>query len=344
VAHSAAGRPPVLASQFVQADSVAQVADELYALIPGEFIAARDEQARQARADGQRQTAAEIKKLARPTASAWLVNQLVRSAASQMGRLFELGQSLHDAQRELDGDRIRELSGQRRQILAELLPVAAQLAADAGQPASASVLGEVRATLEAALADSAAGAAVKSGRLTRALAYAGLGEVDLTAAMAVLPGTTGEPASEHGKNAGGLADSVGGRQPGGRQPGGREPGARPRGSEATSPRDGTGATDASRDSKAARAREALSEAEAAAEAAGVAAAQAERLVASLGEQRQFLRRRIEHLQRELDQDSAQDAQLGREVRQAKRDLDAAARTLTTAQRRLALARERAGPG
>ena len=324
----------------MQPDSLSQAADELYALLPGDFTAARDEQAKQAKSAGQTQTAAQIKKLARPTASAWLVNQLVRSAAGQMDRLFELGQSLQDAQRDLDGERMRELSGQRRQLIAELLPEATRLATEAGQAASATVLTEVRATLEAALADPAAGTAVRSGRLTRALAYAGLGEVDLTAAMAVLPDTAAdrraggrgragqararEASAGQGKASAGLART-----------GQREP---------AHGRAGQGQGSARGDSKAQRAEEGVSAAEARAEAAEAAAAQAERRVASLGEQRQFLRRRIEHLQRELDQVTTEDAQLGREVKQAQRDLDAAARTLTAVQRRLAQARERAGPG
>jgi hypothetical protein len=330
----------------VQADSLSQAADELYALLPGDFTAARDEQAKQAKSAGQTQTAAQIKKLARPTASAWLVNQLVRSAAGQMDRLFELGQSLQDAQRELDGERMRELSGQRRQLIAELLPEATRLATEAGQPASATVLAEVRATLEAALADPAAGTAVRSGRLTRALAYAGLGEVDLTAAMAVLPdtaadrraagrGSAGQARAREARAGQGRAGQVKASAVGQARTGQREPGHG---------RAGQGQGSARGDSRAQRADEGVSAAEAGAESAQAAAAQAERRVASLGEQRQFLRRRIEHLQRELDQVTTEDAQLGREVKQAQRDLDAAARTMTAAQRRLAQARERAGPG
>lgn len=175
----------VLASRCVQAITIAEVADELYSLSPAEFTAARDEQARRVRAAGQRDLSGEIKKLARPTASAWLVNQLARQAPDELARLFDVGLALQEAQRTLAGDRLRELSSKRRQVVADLLPLAAGLAADAGQPASAGVLGEVRATLEAALADPQAGDAVRSGHLTKALAYAGLGEVDLTAALAL---------------------------------------------------------------------------------------------------------------------------------------------------------------
>ncbi len=173
----------------MQAITIAEVADELYALSPAEFTAARDERARQVRAAGHRDLAAEIKKLARPTASAWLVNQLARTAADSLSRLFEVGAALQEAQRTLAGDRLRELSAERRQVVADLIPVAAGFAADAGQPASPAVLAEVRATLEAALADPQAGLAVRSGHLTKALAYAGLGEVDLAAVVALPVGS-----------------------------------------------------------------------------------------------------------------------------------------------------------
>ena len=59
-------------------DSIANVAAELYALPPGRFRAARDERAAQAKAAGERDLAAQIRKLARPTVSAWLANQLAR--------------------------------------------------------------------------------------------------------------------------------------------------------------------------------------------------------------------------------------------------------------------------
>ncbi len=140
------------------------MADELYALPPADFIAARDERARQARAAGQRDQAAEIRKLARPTASAWLVNQLAREAPDQLARLAEVGEALEEAQRTLAGDRLRDLSGQRRQVINDMLPQVAAIARNAGQPASAATLTEVRATLEAALADAGARAAVRSGR------------------------------------------------------------------------------------------------------------------------------------------------------------------------------------
>jgi hypothetical protein len=306
------------------------VADELYALTPAEFTAARDERARQVRAAGQRDEAAAIKKLARPTASAWLVNQLGRAAPDRMDRLYELGAELQEAQRTLAGDRLRELSVQRRQVISDLLPAASDLAGQAGQPASAAVLGEVRATLEAALADADARAAVRSGRLTKSLAYAGLGEVDLTAAMALPPAPRQGNASDQAGLGAGQEASRSRRGP-----------AQGHGSVAGRGSAGHGSV-AGRGSAAERAADAVRAAQEAADEAAAALADADRGVAGVAEQRQFLRRRVSHLERELAETRATDAQLAREAKQAERTQAAATRRAAAANRRLEEARRKAG--
>jgi hypothetical protein len=315
----------------VQPVTVAAVADELYALTPVQFTAARDERARQVRAAGQRDEAAAIKKLPRPTASAWLVNQLGRAAPDRMARLYELGAELQEAQRTLAGDRLRELSVQRRQVISDLLPAASDLAGQAGQPASAAVLGEVRATLEAALADADARAAVRSGQLTKSLAYAGLGEVDLTAAMA-LPAAPRPGSARDQAASGARAEASRGR---------RGPAAW-RGSAAGGESAAGRESAAERGSSAERAADAVRAAQEAADEAAAALAEADRGVAGVAEQRQFLRRRVSHLERELADTRATDAQLAREAKQADRSHAAAARRLESAQRRLDQARRQAG--
>lgn len=311
--------PSGLRSRFVVPVTLAEVADQLYALPAAEFTAARDEQARAARASGRREDAAAIRKLARPTTSAWLVNQLSRAAADELGQLFNLGEALQEAQRTLAGDQLRDLSARRRQTLGDLVAVAASLAERAGQPPSQAVLAEVRATLEAALADAQAREAVRSGRLTKALAYAGLGEVDLTAALAL-------PAERRP-----AAGARSGRQPG--------TGRRVAGSAAAP------TTTAPEPDPAARARAAIADAESAAEAAAAAVASAANDLVAIAEQRQFLRRRITHLEGELAQAEAEDARLSDDARQTEGAKAEAARELRAAQRRLDKARKQApGPG
>ena len=345
----------------MQPVSVADAAAELYGLSPAEFTAARDERAKQARAAGQRDDAAAIKKLAKPTASAWLINQLARNAPEQIARLTEVGDALQEAQRALDGDRLRELSAERRRVVNDLLPEVRRLARQAGQPASAGVLDEVRATLEAALADAGARDAVRSGRLTRALTYAGLGEVDLTAAIAV-PASQA-PASKAPTSEAPVSEAPAGKAPASKAPAGRAA-AGPRGrgrAEAASP-DATAAAGGAHGRPARTARAgagvaaeraarpkqapaeraavaALAAAEAEADTAANALADADQRLAGVTEQRQFLRRRIQGLREQLDQATADDAQLTRDVRQAQRDRDAAARAVAGANLRLDRARQ-----
>jgi hypothetical protein len=296
----------------VQAGTLTEVADDLYGRPPGEFIAARDECARAAKADGRREDAAAIRKLARPTTSAWLVNQLSREAPDGLGRLFEVANALQEAQRTLAGDRLRELSAQRRHVVTELLPVAAAVADRAGQTASPAVLEEVRATLEAAVADNGARDAVRTGRLTRALAYAGLGEVDLTAAAALVPASPSERPGRPGR-AGRRATTPG--------PAGVGPAAEP-----------------AEPDPAALAAAALAAAESAVADAASAAGTAERELTAVSEQRQFLRRRISHLEGELAQTRQEDARLAADADRSEQSRDAAARDLRAAERRLARAR------
>ena len=52
--------------------------DDLFALPPAEFIAARDALAKRLKADGDATRAAEVKALRRPSVAAWAVNQVAR--------------------------------------------------------------------------------------------------------------------------------------------------------------------------------------------------------------------------------------------------------------------------
>lgn len=154
---------------------------DLYALAPEEFTAARDEQVRQARKQGDRERAAQLAALRRPTGSAHAVNALVRAEPALVEQLLELGAQLAAAQAGGQGEALRQLGGQRRQLVEA---VADRAAAATGAALSPAVRTEVVATLEAALADPPSAEAVRSGRLVRALSYAGFGGVDLEGAVA----------------------------------------------------------------------------------------------------------------------------------------------------------------
>jgi hypothetical protein len=177
-----------------------EIVRELYALPPADFIAARNELVRQARASGSRDVAERLRQLRRPTRSAWLVNLLASDSAS-MQRLSALGRQLRDAQTGLVGTELRNLADQRRRLFADLLDQARSFAAEAGVPVSSNVLLEVEATLQAALVDLAGALTIRNGRLVRPLSHSGFGRrprvnIERTVAVEHLHGDTPEVPAE----------------------------------------------------------------------------------------------------------------------------------------------------
>jgi hypothetical protein len=151
------------------------VADELYGLTPADFTPARQARAVEARQAGDRELAAAIRKLRRPTTGAWLVNLLRRERTDDLVALLDLGEATRQAQTSLDAEAMRRLSRERRRLVAGLAQEGRRLAAARGQAVSDAVGRQLEGTLEAAFADPDASAAVRSGRLTTALDYSGLG-------------------------------------------------------------------------------------------------------------------------------------------------------------------------
>jgi hypothetical protein len=151
-----------------------EIVRELYVLPPADFVNARNELVRRARAAGSREVAERLQQLRRPTRSAWLVN-LLASDPSAMQRLSALGRELRAAQTGLVRTELRNLAEQRRQLIADLMDRAKTHAAAAGLRLTPTVLAEVEATLQAALVDLAGALTVRNGRLVRPLSHTGFG-------------------------------------------------------------------------------------------------------------------------------------------------------------------------
>ncbi|WP_328868939.1 hypothetical protein OHT76_01950 [Streptomyces sp. NBC_00287] len=143
------------------------VADELYALRPEDFTAARNTRMAAARTAGDRALAEKIGKLRRPSLAAWVSNLLVRERPEEVQALLRLGEGLRRAHHDLDGGQLRELSGQQKTLIRALSREAGQLAAQAGHPVGEDVGREVEATLHAVLADPEAAEEWAKGRLVR---------------------------------------------------------------------------------------------------------------------------------------------------------------------------------
>ena len=165
-------------------DPLVEVAAELYALTPAEFTAARNEAAKQAKVDGDKALSERIQKVKKPSASAWVMNLLVREEPDEITQMLDVGEALQKAQADLDGDALRELNRQRRKLISVMAQKGRSLARDHGVKVSGAVAEQVEQTLHAAMVDSDAAAAVRTGMLVEPLSPEGFGGLKVANAMA----------------------------------------------------------------------------------------------------------------------------------------------------------------
>ena len=151
-----------------------QLARELYELPPEEFTAARTAAVKRLRADGDRVTAREVGTLRRPALAAWAVNLLVRERAELVEELTAMGDSLREAQAQLDGAALRDLNRQRRHLVTAVAAEVGAVASAHDHPLGAAASRQVEETVHAALVDPRAAVAVRSGLLAQPLTSTGV--------------------------------------------------------------------------------------------------------------------------------------------------------------------------
>lgn len=169
--------------------------EQLYSAAPAQFTALRGELVKQARTAGEKQLAASVGRLRKPTVAAWALNHFVRTHPEGLDELRSFAALMREAQRTLNADQLRALGRERSDRVEQASAAVAALADEQGHPLGAAVQQEVRDTLVAVIADEAAEASVRSGALVRALSYSGFGEVDLDDVIA-LGGLAGEGRGE----------------------------------------------------------------------------------------------------------------------------------------------------
>ena len=278
-------------------------AEELYALPAEEFTAARNAEVKRVRTAGDRELAAAIQRLARPSAAAALANRLVRRDAAAFEPLLELGVALRQATAALDGAQLRTLSRQQQQVVTALVRRAREVAKEDGLKVSEGTLRELDDTLRAAIADAGAAEQLMAGRLTGPLQHSGFGPTP-SGHLTVVPD---RPARS--------AQAAATAQP--------TPEAR------TEPPPDR-ATQAGR----ARAAEAVATAESALEAAVTARQGAAARVAELETSTTELRARVEQLRSELATAQTEQARAERDQTKAKDALTKASQGMRAAARRL----------
>ena len=180
---------------MTSADLLTEAVAELYSCDPGGFVERRGVLAARARAAGDAPAAKRIAGLRKPTRSAWVLNQLARSAPDAATEVAGLGEELRAAQRSLDGAALRELSLRRRQLIDALARQA--FTVSGVQSPSAGLRDEVTATLGAAVADPQFAEQLREGALTEAAHRDGFGSAaaSAVAVLASFPGRAHSPAA-----------------------------------------------------------------------------------------------------------------------------------------------------
>jgi hypothetical protein len=145
--------------------------DTLYAAAPQDFTQLRTELSAAAKKRGDAEAAKQLKAARKPTTAAWVVNNLVHNEAQARDRLRDLSDQLRTAHAEMDGERIRALSAEQRQLVSRLTRDALT-AAEQVNP-SAALRDDVSQTLQAAIADPEV--AARLGRLVKAEQWSGFG-------------------------------------------------------------------------------------------------------------------------------------------------------------------------
>ena len=158
------------------------IAERLYAGPAEEFTHARNAAAKQV---SDKALAARVTKLKKPSVAAWAVNLLVRVETEQIDSVLALAESLRAAAAALDGDELRALTRQRRQLTSALATSARSHARDAGVRLTAPVIDQVEGILTAAMLDPVAAQVVRTGRVVTAFTATGVSDLDVAGVVAL---------------------------------------------------------------------------------------------------------------------------------------------------------------
>jgi hypothetical protein len=189
----------------MNAQNSEQEIDGLYGLPLDQFTPARDELARRLRADGDREGGEAVKRLRKPSLTAWALNQVRRADQSAVQELIAAGDRLRDAQERLISAGEREPLGraaaEERARVESLAADAGELLAGAGHPVSAAAQNKLSSTLHAVASNAEARELLLSGRLVRDYEISDLGFALAPAAASGAPerpaaaGASGQPAA-----------------------------------------------------------------------------------------------------------------------------------------------------
>jgi hypothetical protein len=177
--------------------------ERLYGLPLDQFTPARDELARRLRREGDREGAAAITALRKPSVAAWALNQVQRSDRASVERLIAAGEALRDAQQRLlsagEQGALRSAAAAERAAAGELAAAALHELAAGGHAASAATEQKIATTLRAVASDPGVRELLRAGKLVRDYEVSDLGLGGLEGVGAVRRGELGSGAGARGK-------------------------------------------------------------------------------------------------------------------------------------------------
>jgi hypothetical protein len=144
--------------------------DALFSLPLAEFTGARNSLAARLKKDGLSDEAVRVKALAKPSISAWAVNQLYWNHREAFDRLIASGVRFHKAQTSRGAGKVADMRAaidSRREALTHLSDLAASVLREAGQNPSPDTIHRITTTLEGISAYATRDDGPRPGRLTR---------------------------------------------------------------------------------------------------------------------------------------------------------------------------------
>jgi hypothetical protein len=157
-----------------------ELVDRLYGLPLENFVPERGALVKQLRAEGDRETAAAVGKLRKPTVAAWAVNQVVRSQRAAARALWEAGDGVAAAQAALMSGKaqrqdLADALARLRGALEDLTRAAEGLLDEQGRGVGPATIAKVGETLMAAAIDPGTRETIGAGRAVREGAPIGFG-------------------------------------------------------------------------------------------------------------------------------------------------------------------------
>jgi hypothetical protein len=147
--------------------------DQLYGVEPGDFVRERGRLAKELKAEGRTEEAAEVAQLRKPTVAAWAVNQLARQQRRDVDLLLDAGHRLRQAQagvlRGKDKEEFDRARATERDAVRRLTRAADELLGGT----SASTLTQIGDTLRAAAISEEGRELLARGRFAAPLSGAG---------------------------------------------------------------------------------------------------------------------------------------------------------------------------